>query len=125
MNDKFYPSISPLSAGIHGRCPRCGQGALFDGFIKIRPACKTCGLDFGFADAGDGPAVFVILLVGFVIVGGALYVELAFQPALWVHVVLWGPITVLLGLGLLRPLKATLVALQYKHRAKEGRLADK
>lgn len=125
MNDKFYPSISPLSAGIRGKCPRCGQGALFDGFIKIRPACENCGLDFGFADAGDGPAVFVILLVGFVIVGGALYVELAFQPALWVHVVLWAPVTVLLGLGLLRPLKATLVALQYKHRAEEGRLADK
>ena len=76
----------------------------------------------GFADSGDGPAVFVIIILGFLIMGAALIVEFKLSPPLWVHMVLWGPIALLLGFGLLRPMKATLIALQYRNRAEEGRL---
>jgi uncharacterized protein (DUF983 family) len=118
----LYPRQPPIATGLRGRCPRCGEGALFDGFLRIAPRCRACGLDFGFADAADGPAVFVILLVGFVVAGGALIVEIAYAPPIWVHVVVWGPLVLLLCLGLLRPLKGVLVALQYAHRAEEGRI---
>ena len=115
-------AISPYLAGLLGRCPSCGQGALFAGFLSLKKECDHCKLDYSFADAGDGPAVFVILFVGFIVVGGALYVELAYEPAYWVHAALWLPLTLILGLGLLRPLKALLVALQYRNKAKEGEL---
>lgn len=116
------PAASPLATGLGARCPRCGQGRLFDGYIKIRPRCETCALDFAFANAGDGPAVFVIMLVGFLVVGGALAVEVNFQPPMWVHMALWIPLTLLLALGILRPLKAFLIALQYARDAREGGL---
>lgn len=112
-----YPNVSPFTAGFHCRCPRCGLGALFDGFLTVVPRCSVCGLDLKAADSGDGPAVFVIFIVGPIVTGLALWVEMTFQPPYWLHMVLWGP-TVLLGsFALLRPFKATLIALQYKHRA--------
>jgi uncharacterized protein (DUF983 family) len=113
---------SPITAGLAGRCPRCGKGKLFTGFLTLSPACETCGLDFSFADAGDGPAVFVILLAGFVVVGLALIVEFLYQPPFWLHALLWGPLILLVTLGPLRPLKGVLIALQYHHDAAEGRL---
>ena len=119
-----YPPVDPVRAGLAGRCPRCGGGALFDGYLKLRPACRRCGLDYSFADAGDGPAVFVILIIGFVVVGLALWLELAFSPPLWVHFILWAPLTVVLCLALLRLLKGVLITLQYKHSAREGTLDD-
>ena len=88
----------------------------------MAPRCRACGLDFSFADSADGPAVFIILFVGFVIAGGALLVEIAYSPPMWVHIVLWGPLVLILCLGLLRPLKGVLVAQQYVHRAAEGRI---
>jgi uncharacterized protein (DUF983 family) len=118
----LYPPQQPIATGLRGRCPRCGQGLLFDGFLKLAPRCRACGLDFGFADSADGPAVFIILFVGFVIAGAALLVEIAYSPPMWVHVVLWGPLVLILCLGLLRPLKGVLVAQQYVHRAAEGRI---
>jgi uncharacterized protein (DUF983 family) len=90
----------------------------------LRSGCVTCGLDYAFIDTGDGPAVFAIFILGFLVLGGALWVEFTYTPSLWVHVVLWGGVTPLLALGLLRLLKGTLVALQFKHKAEEGRLAD-
>ena len=119
-----YPLVSPFSAGLLGRCPRCGRGKLYEGFLELREKCDTCGLDYRFADSGDGPAVFVILFLGFIICGLALWTELTFQPAYWVHLVLWLPLTLLLAVGLLRPMKATMVALQYRNKAREGRLAQ-
>jgi uncharacterized protein (DUF983 family) len=113
---------SPITAGLTGRCPRCGKGKLFKGFLTPSPACEACGLDFSFADAGDGPAVFVILLAGFVVVGLALIVEFLYQPPFWLHALLWGPLILLVTLGPLRPLKGVLIALQYHHDAAEGRL---
>lgn len=116
--------VSPLSAGLRCRCPRCGRGRLFDGYLTTAPACEACGLDYKFIDAGDGPAVFVILIVGFLVVGAALVVEVKVRPPIWVHMAIWLPMILILSLGLLRPLKATLIALQYAYKAREGRLAD-
>jgi uncharacterized protein (DUF983 family) len=118
----LYPPQQPIATGLKGRCPRCGQGRLFDGFLTLAPRCRACGLDFSFADSADGPAVFIILFVGFVIAGAALLVEIAHSPPIWVHVVLWGPLVLILCLGLLRPLKGVLVAQQYVHRAAEGQI---
>lgn len=118
----LYAPQEPIATGLKGRCPRCGEGRLFQGFLTLAPSCSACGLDFSFADSADGPAVFVILAVGFIIAGAALLMEIAYGPPIWVHVVLWVPLVLILCLGLLRPLKGVLVALQYHHRAQEGRL---
>ena len=117
----FAPQ-NPISVGLAGRCPRCGQGRIFAGFLKVAPSCRACGLDLGFADSADGPAVFVILIVGFVVAGAALLTEIAYSPPIWVHLLLWLPLVLVLCLGMLRPLKGVLIALQHHHRAEEGRL---
>ncbi|PVB63224.1 DUF983 domain-containing protein [Labrenzia sp. 011] len=125
MEDKaHFPPVNPVTAGLSGKCPRCGQGKLFDGFLSVKKSCAACGLDFSFADSGDGPAVFVIMIVGFIVVGLVLFVELSFQPPIWVHLVLWLPLTVILAGGVLRPLKGLMIALQFRHKAEEGRLDD-
>ena len=122
MNEPYYAPVSPFSAGIRSRCPRCGRGKLFKGFLDVKDHCEVCGLDYGFVDAGDGAAVFIILIVGFIVAGGALAVEMTYHPAYWVHAVLWGPMILILPLVLLRPFKATLIAIQYQNQAQEGRL---
>jgi len=125
MEDKaHFPQVNPVSSGLAGKCPRCGQGHLFDGFLSVRKSCMNCGLDYSFADAGDGPAVFVIMIVGFIVVGLVLFVELSFQPPIWVHLVLWLPLTVILAGVVLRPLKGLMIALQFRHKAAEGRLEN-
>jgi uncharacterized protein (DUF983 family) len=108
---------------LRARCPRCGLGALFRTGLSLRDKCDRCGLSYAFADSGDGPAVFGILILGFLVLGAALIVEFKIGPPVWVHVVLWGLLTPLLAFFLLRLLKATLIAQQYKHKAQEGRLA--
>src|SRR5687768_4268371 len=115
--DRAAHTGAAIAAGLKGCCPRCGHGRLFSGFLTLQPRCAACGLDFGFADSADGPAVFVILIVGFVVAGAALLVEIAWAPPIWVHAVLWGPLVLILCLGLLRPFKGVLVALQFSHRA--------
>jgi uncharacterized protein (DUF983 family) len=112
----------PIARGLRGQCPRCGEGSLFQGFLTLRPACERCGLDFGFADAGDGPAVFVILIGGAIVVFAALITEAVYQPPYWVHALLWLPLILIVTLTPLRPIKGLLVALQYHHKAAEGRL---
>ena len=118
------PVISPLRAGLACRCPRCGQGAVFAGALTLdlRERCDRCRLSFKFVDTGDGPAVFAIMLLGFLMMGLALVVEFKLGPPLWVHVLLWAPITLLFAFGLLRPMKAVLIALQFTHQAEEARL---
>jgi uncharacterized protein (DUF983 family) len=118
------PGVPVLAAVLKARCPRCGKGKLFQGFLAVAPSCSACGLDLTRVDAGDGPAVFVILVAGFLVVGAALMTEVVFAPPYWVHVVLWLPLTFIVCLGLLRPFKAALIILQYKHKAREGRLAE-
>src|SRR5690606_34634760 len=93
-----FPPIEPFSVGLRGRCPRCGEGHLFQGYLNLKRRCVVCGLDYDFADSADGPAVFVMLIIGFVIVGLALYVEVSFGPPLWVHFLLWLPLTLVLCL---------------------------
>lgn len=122
VDEPSYAAPSPVVAGLTGRCPRCGQGKMFAGFLTPRAQCDVCHLDFAFADAGDGPAVFVIMLAGFVVVGLALVVEFAYQPPLWLHALLWVPLILAVTLLPLRPLKGLLIALQYHHKAAEGRL---
>jgi uncharacterized protein (DUF983 family) len=112
-----YPPVSPFYAGLRCRCPRCGIGPLFDGFLNVAEKCTACGLDLKSADSGDGPAVFVIFIVGPIITALAFWVEFTFSPPYWVHMVLWGPLILICSLALLRPFKATLIALQYQHRA--------
>jgi len=112
----------PIAQGLAGRCPRCGKGKLFQGFLSLRKACDQCGLDYSFADAGDGPAVFVILIGGAIVVFAALITEVVYQPPYWVHAVLWIPLVLFVTLGPLRPIKGLLIALQYHHKAQEGRL---
>ena len=117
-----WPPQSPVTTGLRGNCPRCGNGRLYDGLLNPADRCMACGLDYGFIDSGDGPAVFVILILGFVIAGLALFVETAFSPPLWLHAVLWIPVTALAGIWALRVSKAMLIAYQYKTSAKEGEL---
>ena len=112
---------SAFMSGLLCRCPRCGRGKLFRGYLKLAPACSACGLDFGFADSGDGPAIFVIFLVSPLIVILALGVGAVFNPPPYVHLMLWIPTTIMLCLLLLPPFKATMVALQYRHDAHQGR----
>jgi uncharacterized protein (DUF983 family) len=105
-----------LIAGLAGRCPRCGKGPLFDGYIKIAPACTTCGLSFAGNDTGDGPAFFIMLPLCLIVAGLALGLELTLAPPIWVHMVLWVPFIALFVLLTLRPVKALMVALQYRYR---------
>ena len=119
--DTSSPPPSPFVAGLSARCPGCGKGKLFQNFIALRPRCEVCGLDYGFADAGDGPAIFIMLFGGFIVVGAALLVEVMYRPAYWVHAALWGPLILLVTLGPLRAVKGLLIALQFHHKAAEGR----
>ena len=116
------PKPSPYLAGLQCRCPNCGKGHLFTGLLTLRPRCEVCGLDYGFVDAGDGPAVFVIMIAGFLVCGAALVIEMRYAPPLWVHAVLWLPLVLITTIGPLRPLKGLLIALQFHHKAAEGRL---
>jgi uncharacterized protein (DUF983 family) len=111
-----YGPVSPFRAALACRCPRCGEGKLFEGLLTVRPSCAVCGLDLSAQDAGDGPAVFVILLLGLVVVLFAAIVEIRFAPPIWVHLLLWTPLILVGAVGMLRPLKAGLIALQYRHR---------
>jgi uncharacterized protein (DUF983 family) len=111
-----------IMTGLAGRCPRCRKGHLFSGFLTVDKKCQQCDLDYGFADAGDGPAIFVILIAGFIVVGAALIVEVMYQPPFWLHALLWGPLILAVTLLPLRLLKGLLIVLQYHHRAAEGRL---
>jgi uncharacterized protein (DUF983 family) len=122
MAESAIPPPNPILAGLAGRCPRCGKGSMFAGFIGLKAACESCGLDYSFADAGDGPAVFVIMISGFIVVGAALVVETVYAPPLWVHAALWVPLVLVTAVLPLRPIKGVLIALQYHHRAAEGRL---
>ena len=113
---------SSILSGIACRCPRCGQGRLFRGLLAVRPVCENCGLDFKAADSGDGPAVFVILILGALLAPLVFWVEFGLEPPFWVHLVLWPPLVVGAALGLLRPLKGVMIALQFHHQAADHRV---
>lgn len=111
--------------GLACKCPRCGEGKLYSGFLTLAPRCEVCDLDYAFIDAGDGPAVFIIMIAGFIVVGAALLVEMKYQPPFWVHAALWGPLIMATTLLPLRSMKALLIDLQYHHKAAEGQLVQR
>jgi uncharacterized protein (DUF983 family) len=121
MTEQTNALPAAVLSGLTGRCPRCRQGKMFSGLLTLRRKCEGCGLDYSFADAGDGPAIFVILLSGFIVVGAALIVEVKYQPPFWLHAVLWLPLILLVTLAPLRMIKGLLISLQYHHKAAEGR----
>lgn len=122
MEHQDWPRLSPFECGIKGCCPRCGQGRLFDGFLKLAPRCEVCGLDYSFADPADGPAFFVICFVCVPSVLFGLWIEVAFQAPYWVHLVTTLPVMLLTCIPPLRPLKGWLVASQFYYKAEEGKL---
>ncbi|MBI1366279.1 MAG: DUF983 domain-containing protein [Alphaproteobacteria bacterium] len=119
-----YPQVSPYAAGLACKCPRCGKGPLFKGYLGLLERCPNCGLDYAKADSGDGPAVFVIFVVGFLAVGAAFIARFGFDAPTGLALISSMILAVVLILGLLRPFKATLIALQYKNKAAEGRLEE-
>jgi len=126
MPDLNLPTVMESAIrGIACKCPRCGKGKLYSGFLTLRPRCEACGLDYAFIDAGDGPAVFIIMIAGAIVVGCALIVEIKYQPPFWVHAALWLPLILATTLLPLRAMKSLLIALQFHHKAAEGRLIDR
>ncbi|HLO19571.1 MAG TPA: DUF983 domain-containing protein [Sphingomicrobium sp.] len=113
--------VSSQGAALKGNCPRCGAKTLFAGWVRFAPKCRGCGLDFDTFNVGDGPAAFLIFIVGTIVVVAALLVDGAFTPPWWVHLI-WIPVATALTIGGLRISKAWLLAQEYKHRAREGRL---
>jgi uncharacterized protein (DUF983 family) len=117
-----YPLLPPTATGLRGRCPRCGKGRLFKHGLALAESCEACGLDYGkLAEAGDAPAVFIILALGALIVGLALWVEVTYEPPIWLHLLLWLPLTAILGIAALRPLKGLTIAHSYRRGAEESR----
>jgi uncharacterized protein (DUF983 family) len=128
MSDEPATSTTVFQSALRGlacRCPRCGRGKLFAGFLRLRPRCESCGLDYAFIDSGDGPAVFIILIAGAVVVTAALIVEVKYQPPFWVHAALWLPLILATTLWPLRAMKSLLIALQFHHKAAPGQLIDR
>ena len=121
MNENYYPDISPLKTGMAGKCPRCGRGKLFNGYLTVAKSCSICGLSFSFADSGDGAAWFVMLFACVFGVGSILGVEVAYSPPFWVHVLIAIPVLIILPMLMLRPVKGMFLAQQWKTGAQEGR----
>ena len=123
MPAETMPTVTESAMrGIACRCPRCGRGKLYAGFLTLAPRCDACGLDYAFIDAGDGPAIFIIMIAGAIVVACALIVEVKYQPSFWLHAALWLPLIAATTLLPLRPMKSLLIALQFHHKAAEGRL---
>jgi len=118
-----WPPLSPVSTGLKGRCPRCGQGRLFKGFLKLAPSCNVCGLDFAFADPADGPAFFVTCFGCIPAVFLGVWIEVEYEAPFWVHLFTTLPVLLLTCIPPLRPLKGWLVCSQYYYKAEQGRLA--
>ena len=121
MTASFHASPSSLSAGLRCRCPRCGEGRIFKGFLKIADGCDRCGLDYGFADPADGPAFFVMTGVGIIVIAVWAWLAVVVQPPIWLQIATVFPALIGGCLATLQPVKAWLVAEQYVHKAEEAR----
>jgi len=110
--------LTTLKQGIKGKCPACLKGNLFQKKfdLSVQARCKNCDLDFAHSDSADGPAVFLIFILGFLLVPAALIMDILYTPPIWLHIVLWGGLTLIIGIGALRPLKSYIIYLQYKYR---------
>ncbi len=118
--DKPTPLVR---AALRARCPRCENAPLFDGWVRFAPRCRGCGLDYSAFNVGDGPAAFLILIVGALITAMALVLQVRAEPPFWVHIILWVPLTTALVILSLRASKAALLILEYRNKAREGRVA--
>ena len=124
MNETHSKAAQPpLTAAFTSCCPRCGRGRLFNGFLTLTPKCNVCGLDFSFADPADGPAFFVMMIMAVPVTALGIWIELAYEPPLWVHAVSTLPAILLVCILPLRFFKGWLVGSQFAHKAEEGRLA--
>jgi uncharacterized protein (DUF983 family) len=115
---------APAAVALRGLCPRCSARTLYKGLAGFTPKCRACGLDFAGFNVGDGPAAFLILIVGGLVTALAVWLELSAEPPFWVHALLWLPLTAVLVVGSLRLAKGLLLALEYRHRAREGRISQ-
>jgi uncharacterized protein (DUF983 family) len=111
--------VGLIAATLTCRCPRCGKGKLFSGLLQVRPACPVCGLDFSRLDVGDGFVVPILMVLGFGVVGGAIWVDFTFNPPLWLHGLIWPPVTIVLAVAMTRYLKSFLAVQQYRVRRAE------
>ena len=119
-----FSKESWIKLALGSKCPRCGEGALFDGYLKVRDRCSVCDFDLSSADAADGPAVFVMFVVGFIVVGVGFAFQMMVNPPMWVLMTVLSVLTIGLSMWLLRPFKAALIILQFRNDAQEGRLSD-
>jgi uncharacterized protein (DUF983 family) len=124
MSDAPRAEPTIVQVGLKGLCPRCGAPVLFAGMIRFATRCRVCGLDYDAFNVGDGPAAFLTLIIGTLVCAGAIVLELAAHPPVWLHVLLWPPITVALVIGSLRVAKGMLIASEYRNRAREGRIVE-
>lgn len=115
---------TPLQSGVHGACPRCGARSLFEGPAHFADRCRACGLDYRTFNVGDGPAAFLTLIIGALVVALAIAVELSIRPPFWVHALLWIPFTAAAVIFGLRVGKGMLLAIEYRKDAHEGRRTD-
>ena len=111
----LYTDPKQLKIGFRGLCPKCQKTSIFKGFYELHDKCPSCGLDLSKTDSADGPAVFLIFILGFLLVPLAVLFEVYVEPPLWVHAILWSVVVLGLTIGALRPLKGYIIALQYKH----------
>ncbi len=116
------PDPTLLQTGLTGACPKCGERTLYANAVKFAPHCPNCGLDYSSFNVGDGPAVFLTLIIGALVVALALTVELTFNPPFWLHIMLWIPFTAAAVIYGLRVAKGMLLASEYRHAAREGRI---
>ncbi|MDR9805689.1 DUF983 domain-containing protein [Rhizobium hidalgonense] len=120
--EKFQITTNPALTGLLGRCPRCQRGHLFETYLKLAPRCDVCELDYGFADPADGPAFFAMSIAAVPALAFALWIQLTFDPSIWVHLLITLPLTAVACVLLLRPLKGWLVCSQFFHKAEEGKI---
>ncbi len=120
QNNSIREEASPLKAGLLCRCPNCEKGKLYQAYLKVNETCPSCGYDLKAIDTDDGPAVFIMFVVGFLVMFAALFVEVSYQPPMWVHMVVWLPAILILSFALLPPFKGFFIASSYKHNAGEG-----
>ncbi|MDK4732149.1 DUF983 domain-containing protein [Rhizobium sp. CNPSo 3490] len=116
----YQVTTNPALTGLLGRCPRCQRGHLFSGYLTLARGCEVCGLDYSFADPADGPAFFAMSIVAVPALAFALWFQFTFEPAIWVHLIVSLPLSVIACILILRPLKGWLVCSQFFHKAEEG-----
>jgi uncharacterized protein (DUF983 family) len=121
VQDNQPARINPIRAGLLCRCPHCGHGPLFEGFLKVVDRCAVCGFDFSRLNTGDGAAIFIMQIAGGIVVFGALFVMIAWDPPIWLLLLITLPLVAGLSIGLMRPGKGVMIALQMRNKAGQAR----